>query len=207
MADAQIGRPVYPVRPTGVVERAGSATDRQQRRQPQQEHRDPERRDHEPPNPKRRRIYDMLFEEIDQIDALDERQRTRIKDNIRSHLTTAPRHEAPHGRHPYANGYAPAPPATDPHAAEPSPPELSATEPVIASLDTAEPVDHDHIVQVAAPLHPQLPPEEAQENARLARQLRECLALHTERARKVAVYLHLLLRLDGSLRPHLVVDI
>ncbi|HYH23325.1 MAG TPA: hypothetical protein VD995_32320 [Azospirillum sp.] len=197
MADAQIGRPDYPIRPTGVVERTGSATDRQQRRQ--QQHREPERRDQEPPNPKRRRIYDMLFEEIDQIDALDERQRTRIKDNIRSHLTGAPRHDAPHGRRPYATGYAQPPPAQP----EPPPP----AEPIVATPDAVEPIDPDHLVEVAAPVHPHLPPEEAQENARLARQLRECLALHTERARKVAVYLQLLLRLDQSLRPHLVVDI
>jgi len=196
MADAQIGRPDFPLRPTGVVERTGSATDRQPRRQQQHQHREPERRDPQPPNPKRRRIYDMLFEEIDQIDALDEGQRTRIKDNIRSHLTAAPRHEAPHGRRAYATGYAQTPPELPPPA-----------QPIIADPSAVEPIDHDQIVQVAAPVHPHLPPDEAQENARLARQLRECLALHTERARKVAVYLHLLLRLDHSLRPHLVVDI
>lgn len=195
MADAQIGRPDFPLRPTGVVERTGSATDRQPRRQQQHQHREPDRRDPQPPNPKRRRIYDMLFEEIDQIDALDEGQRARIKDNIRSHLTATPRHETPHSRRAYATGYAQTPP-------EPPP-----AEPIVADPNAVEPVDPDQIVKVAAPVHPHLPPDEAQENARLAHQLRECLALHTERARKVAVYLQLLLRLDHSLRPHLVVDI
>ena len=41
----------------------------------------------------------------------------------------------------------------------------------------------------------------------LAQQLRECLGRNSEAARKVAVYLKLLLSIDGALSPHVVIDI
>ena len=85
-----IGPPEFSVRTTAGVERSGNATDRNSRRNPRQERhdREQERRDHNPPNPQRRRLYDLLFDEVDQFDGLDERQRTRLKDNLRSHLSS-----------------------------------------------------------------------------------------------------------------------
>ncbi|WP_448203151.1 hypothetical protein [Azospirillum sp. sgz302134] len=182
MTDGSIGRSEPLIRSPVAVERTGSATDRQKRRPAQQD-----RRDHEEPNRKRRRVYDLLFDEIDEIDTLEPQQRARIKQNLRAHLATR------------------APP---PHA--PSPPPDHDEEGIAAALlddpATTVPLDHDHIVHMAAPTHPHQPPQDAAENAALARQLRLCLDLHTEAARRVAVYLHLLLTLDGALRPHTVVD-
>ena len=43
--------------------------------------------------------------------------------------------------------------------------------------------------------------------ANWAEQLRDCLSRNTDRTRKVAVYLHLLLTLEGAFRPHMVVDV
>ncbi|MBP2313966.1 hypothetical protein [Azospirillum soli] len=182
MTDGLIGRSEPLIRSPSAVERMGSATDRQQRRQPQQE-----RRSQEEPNKKRRRIYDLLFDEIDQIDTLDGGQKARIKQNIRAQLSS----RAP------------------PSAAGP-PPVQDEARVAAALLDesaTPDPADHDRIVHMAAPTHPHLPPQEVAENAILAMQLRNCLAHRTTTARRVAVYLHLLLTLDGALRPHMVVDV
>ena len=87
-----IGPPEFSIRTTAGVERSGSATDRNSRRNARQERRDreQERRDHNPSNRQRRRLYDLLFDEVDQFDGLDERQRTRLKDNLRNHLARRP---------------------------------------------------------------------------------------------------------------------
>jgi len=182
MSDGSIGRSEPLIRSAGVVERAGSATDRQHRRPTQQD-----RRDREEPGRKRRRIYDLLFDEIDEIDALEPAQRARIKHNLRAHL--AARAEPPHST-------APPPEQDEEHIANS----------LIDDPAAVVPVGHDHIVHMAAPTHPRLSPQEVAENAMLARQLRDCLSRRTQKARRVAVYLHLLLTLKGALRPHTVVE-
>lgn len=181
-----IGPPEFSVRTTAGVERAGSATDRNHRRDPRREQREreQERRDHNPPNPQRRRLYDLLFEEVDQFDGLDERQRTRLKDNLRSHLSRR----------------APPPPASQSPAHHD---EEALAEALLKDPAAPLPVDPEHIVQAATAAAP----EQDEETARLAEQLRDCLSRHTDRARKVAVYLHLLLTLEGAFRPHMVVDV
>ncbi|MBY6261603.1 hypothetical protein EI613_06615 [Azospirillum sp. 412522] len=181
-----VGPPEFSVRTTAGVERAGSATDRKQKRNPRQEQREreQERRDQTPPNPQRRRLYDLLFDEVDQLDGMDERQRTRLKDNLRSHLS----HRAPTS--------ATAPTAT-PHDEE------ALAEGLLKDPAASLPVDPEHIVQAATAAAPEQDPE----TMRLAEQLRDCLARNTDRARKVAVYLHLLLTLEGAFRPHMVVDV
>lgn len=181
-----IGPPEFSVRTAAGVERAGSATDRNHRRDPRREQRERERerRDHTPPNPQRRRLYDLLFEEVDQFDGLDEHQRTRLKDNLRSHLSRR----------------SPPPPAS------PTPvhhDEEALAEALLKDPAAPLPVDPEHIVQAATASAP----EQDAETARLAEQLRDCLSRNTDRARKVAVYLHLLLTLEGAFRPHLVVDV
>ncbi|MCW2237270.1 hypothetical protein [Azospirillum canadense] len=181
MADTFISRSEPLVRSPNMVERPGSATDRQHRRETRQD-----RRDREEPNRKRRRIYDLLFDEIDEIDSLDPAQRVRIKQNLRAHLASR-----------------------TPTPVPPPPQELD-EEHIAATLiedpAAAVPVDHDHIVHMAAPTHAHLSAQETEENAILAKQLRDCLSRHTIAARRVAVYLHLLLTLDGALRPHTIVD-
>lgn len=181
-----IGPPEFSVRTTAGVERSGNATDRNSRRNPRQERhdREQERRDHNPPNPQRRRLYDLLFDEVDQFDGLDERQRTRLKDNLRSHLSSR----------------APPPPATPPPVHHD---EEALAEALLKDPAATVPVDPEHIVQAAIAAAPEQDPE----TARLAEQLRDCLTRNTDRARKVAVYLHLLLTLEGAFRPHMVVDV
>ncbi|HYH39147.1 MAG TPA: hypothetical protein VD860_13055 [Azospirillum sp.] len=203
MGDGSVGSSNRFVRPTGVVERAESVTDRRPRReqQRQQQQEASDRRRKEPPNPRRRRVYDLLFEEVDQLDNLSEQQRARVKENIRNHVV----------------GAAPSvePPAAPPPASEELPPpgpdaahdETHAAEQLLSDPQAEVPVDHDRIVDVAAPVHPHLPLTEAEENRILAEQLRICLAQHTERARKLAVYLHVLLSLHHGGRPTLVLDI
>ncbi len=181
-----IGPPEFSVRTTAGVERSGNATDRNSRRNPRQERhdREQERRDHNPPNPQRRRLYDLLFDEVDQFDGLDEHQRTRLKDNLRSHLSRR----------------APPPPAAPPTAHHD---EEALAEALLKDPAAAVPIDPEHIVQAAIAAAPELDPE----TARLAEQLRDCLTRNTDRARKVAVYLHLLLTLEGAFQPHMVVDV
>jgi hypothetical protein len=196
MSEGSIGPVDRYVRPTNTVERSGSATDRRPRREQQDQKEAADRRRKEPPNPRRRRVYEMLFDEIDQIDSLSEQQRARVKDNIRSHVVAAP----------------PPPPPEDPTPApaEAPPPEHDeehAAEQLLADPHAAVPVDHDQIVGVAAPVHPHQTLSEAEENRLLAEQLRVCLAQHTERARKLAVYLHMLLRMSGTLRPNMMLDV
>lgn len=196
MAESSIGRSNPLVRSTLALERAGTATDRHPQRREQQD-----RRSKEKDAPRRRRIHDLLFEEIDQIDALDPHQRERVKRNIRNHFADAQPATPPH----YGQ---PRPAAEDrgDEAAEDEDAERAAHD-LLHDPDTLVSADHEPFVQVAAPVHPHLPPSEAEENARLARQLRDCLAHHTERARKIAVYLHLLLALHGGARPRFVVDV
>nr|WP_295836744.1 hypothetical protein [uncultured Azospirillum sp.] len=181
-----IGPPEFSVRTTAGVERSGNATDRNSRRNPRQERhdREQERRDHNPPNPHRRRLYDLLFDEVDQFDGLDERQRARLKDNLRSHLTRQ----------------APPPPAA-PSQVHHDEEELA--EALLKDPAAPVPVDPEHIVKAATSTAPEQDPE----TARLAEQLRDCLSRNSDRARKVAVYLHLLLTLEGAFRPHMVVDV
>lgn len=222
MTDSFIGRSERLVRPTLGVDRAGSATDHPHRDRrhdrehpPQDQH--PDRRDAKPPNPLRRRLYDLLFEEIDDIEALSPGQKTRIKDNLRTNLSAAaqahaqarqiashpPHPAAPRARlerHPLPGALPPAiPPASDEE-------DESLAQALLA--DPALEVDHDGIVGLAVADGSHLTPDEVLENARLTRQMHDCLALHTERARKVAVYLHLLLGIHPDPRPHvMVVDV
>lgn len=221
MTDSFIGRSERLVRPTLGVDRAGSATDhphrdrRHDREHPAHDH--PERRDSKPPNPLRRRLYDLLFDEIDDIDTLSAGQKTRIKDNLRANLTTAAQAQAqahqivPHPPHPAA----PRPRLARhplPGAAPPvTPPASDEDDESLAQALLADPaleVDHAGIVGLAVAGGPHLTPDEVLENARLTHQMHDCLALHTERARKVAVYLHLLLGIHPDPRPHvMVVDV
>ncbi|CAO3356028.1 hypothetical protein [Azospirillum melinis] len=181
-----IGPPEFSVRTTAGVERTGSATDRNHRRNPrrEQQEREQERRDRSPPNPQRRRLYDLLFDEVDQFDGLDDRQRSRLKDSLRNHLSRS----------------TPVPPtaaASVPHDEE------ALAEALLKDPAAPIPVDPEQIVQAVTAAAP----EQDAETARMAEQLRDCLSRNTDRARKVAVYLHLLLTLEGAFRPHMVVDV
>lgn len=181
------------VRPAGAVQRAGTATDRRSRRQEAED-----RRKGGDGARKRRHLYDLLFDEIDQVPELEATQRERLKRNIRAHLALRARDQTP----------LPTIPRPPPDEDEPAAAAEEGFHPIHtpAALESGE-EDHDHLIGVAAPLSPELPPEELAQNAMLAQQLRECLSRNSEAARKVAVYLKLLLSIDGALSPHVVIDI
>lgn len=183
------------VRPTLGVQRAGTATDRRPRRQEAED-----RRKGENSGRKRRHLYDLLFDEIDQVPELEEAQRERLKRNIRAHLALRARDQTPLP----TMVVEPRPPPDEETAEEAA---LAAVPPPSPHISESAEEDHDRLIGVAAPLSPDLPPDELAQNAVLAQQLRECLARNSETARKVAIYLKLLLSIDGALSPHVVIDI
>lgn len=212
MAESSIGGSGPMIRVAGGVSRAGSATDRQKRRQEQEHPEHPgheraggrsderqkdgsagqpdeqrDRRARDAANQQRRRLLDLLFEEIDGVPGLETAQRERLRRNLRARLTPRPA--------PAADAVAQGPPL---------PPERpDAGSAILSPLPEDE---TERIVALAAPKLDQ-PADEAAANAILAAQLRDCLARHSNAARKVAFYLRLLLSLDGAFRPHLVLDI
>lgn len=196
MGEGAIGRSGPLLRAPGAVERSGGATDRERRqprqppRQDKEEPKPHDRRAGDPANRRRRRLFDLLFEEIEQIPDLDARQKERLRKNLRSRI---------------AQRDAPFPPRD---AIPPPRPEPAAPPPSDAPEDHPDiPIDPDRIAAAVAPVDEEMPPEEVEENVVLAEQLRDCLARRTDTARKVAVYLHLLLSVDGALRPHVVIEV
>lgn len=194
VAESTVGRSDPLIRAAGNSDRLGSATDRQKRRQQPEHHKDrdepKDRRAQDAVNQRRRALFDLLFEEIEQAPDMGARQRARLRENLRAHLT----------------GRAPPHPEDEPPA---TPEEIRR---ILDSSDDPDDhpdldVDPDRIVAVAAPQHETLPPEDVSENAILAKQFRRCLEIHTTTARRVALYLKLLLRLGGALKPHIVVDV
>ncbi len=165
------------VHPTEMVRRPDPVSNRQPRRDSS------EQRKKKPlANPRRRSLYDLLFDEIDRIDSLSEPQRVRIKANIRSHVTDN----------------APAPQAKAPPPDHAGGGKERTVAPLLSTPPPSPPIDEEHIVRAAAPQHAALSSDEAKENRILAEQLRVCLAQHTEQARKIGAYLHLLLGTNNS---------
>lgn len=190
------------VRPAGAVQRAGTATDRRPRRQEAED-----RRKGGDSGRKRRHLYDLLFDEIDQVPELEATQRERLKRNIRAHLALRARDQTPLPTIPRPPPDDAASAAEEEGGNHPADADLhAARQERYAATESAED-DDDHLIGVAAPLSPELPPEELAQNAVLAQQLRECLGRNSEAARKVAIYLKLLLSIDGALSPHVVIDI
>lgn len=183
------------VRAAVGVQKTGTATDRRPRREEGKD----KRRENETPR-KRRHLYDLLFDEIDQVQELQVDQRERLKRNIRAHLALRARDQTPL-------------PTVMPE--EPRP-ETAETADTAAARQTATeearapPPDDEEarrLLDIAAPRHPGLPPDELELNAQLAAQLLDCLTRNTDTARKVATYLRILLSIDGALAPHLVIEI
>lgn len=200
MGEGTIGRSGPLLRAPGAVERSGGATDREQRqprhppRHGKDEPKPQDRRSADANNRRRRRLLDLLFDEIDHIPDLDVRQKERLRRNLRSRV----------GQH---DAVLPRPP---PQTATPPPPIATppADEPEHRPSDHPEvPVDPDRIATEVTTVDEDLPAEEMEENAVLAAQLRDCLTRRTETARKIAIYLHLLLSVDGALRPHVVIEV
>jgi hypothetical protein len=194
MADRSIGRSEPLISAPVTTQRMGSATDRQRRRNTGEQHQDrdeaSQRRGQDPVNTRRRRLFDLLFFEIDRAAEMGAGQKKRLKDNLRAHIE----------REAMVSLFAEPPPKP---------------EDVQALLDASEnPDDHPDLdvkteslaAAVAAPA-PEAPPEEIDENAQLAEQFRACLEINTATARKVALYLKLLIRLTGAMAPRFVVDV
>lgn len=198
MTEQRIDNRPPTVRPAGAVQRAGTATDRRPRRQEAED-----RRKGGDGARKRRHLYDLLFDEIDQVPELEATQRERLKRNIRAHLALRARDQTPLPA-------VPRPPPDEEPTVEKDvvrAAENTAAHPDGGVAPEAREDDHDHLIGVAAPQSPELPPDELAQNAILAQQLRECLGRNSEAARKVAIYLKLLLSIDGALSPHVVIDI
>lgn len=183
MTEQLIGSRPTGLRSTVAVQRTGTATDRRPRRQDAED-----KRKEGEASKKRRRLYDLLFEEIDQVPELEAHQRERLKRNIRAHMALRTRDQTPL-----------------PVVVQDEPQEKE-TRPTQKHEPESEP-EHETLINIAAPTHPDLPPEEIDQNIRLAEQLRFCLARNTEAARKVAIYLKILLTIDHALDPHVVIDI
>lgn len=186
MADAPVAtglaRAGSTIPPPGAVERTGSATDRRQRspseRQTKRESdEERERREKNATNRQRRRLFDLLFDEIENLPTLDRPQKERLKHKIRARITASPS-------------------AADP--VRPVPPR-----PVGRSVEP----DHDGIVAAIVPDDPDHSMDQVEENALLAAQLRECLTMRTDAARRVAFYLTVLLGIDGAFVPHVTMDV
>jgi len=193
MAERMIGRSEPLITAPGTVNRMGSATDRQRRRDNDQKSPDrdaqSERREEDPVGKHRRRLFDMLFYEIDRTPDIGERQKKRLKNNLRAHIT----------RQATVNVFAEPPPSVDDiqsllnASTDPEDyPELQVEEEAI--VDAAVPDKADTAAEVA-------------DNLRLAEQFRACLAINTDTARRVALYLKLLVRLSGAMTPHYTVDV
>lgn len=191
MADSQIGRPEPLIAPPVATNRIGPAPDRQRRRDPE-ERKDgggkKNRRAEDPVNARRRRLFDLLFYEIDRTPEIAPREKDRLKENIRAHIDRQ---------------------AALPPEPMPTPEEIDA---LLAASENPDDhpnltVEADAIVSAAIPDAPAATKTEAEENARLAEQFRACLELDTAVARKVALYLKLLVRLAGLMSPHFTVDV
>lgn len=183
------------VRAAVGVQKTGTATDRRPRREEGKD----KRRDGETPR-KRRHLYDLLFDEIDHVQELQADQRERLKRNIRAHLALRARDQTP------LPTVMPEEPRPDDQAETPAAAQAAAEE---AARAPPPPDDEEarRLLDIAAPRHPGLPPDELELNAQLAAQLHDCLSRNTDAARKVATYLRILLSIDGALAPHLVIEI
>lgn len=184
MTEQLIGSRSTGLRGAGAVQRTGTATDRRPRRQDAED-----KRKEADGAKKRRRLYDLLFEEIDQVPELEAHQRERLKRNIRAHMALRARDQTPL-----------------PTVMRDEPQEENRQEEKQAAPQKHEP-EHETLINIAAPVSLDLPPEEIDQNIRLAAQLRDCLTRNTEAARKVAIYLKILLTIDHALDPHVVIDI
>jgi len=188
VADRDIGRSEPLISPAGRIDKAGTAPDRRKRReQPRQDERrdeHPERRSDDPATRRWRRLLDLLFDEIDKAPGVQAEHRRALRDNLRDHVVARARAE---------------------RLPEPTEDEIRAV------LDASEdPDDHpelkvdiERVVEAAAPGRS---PGGAPADAVLAEQFRRCLEVNTSTARKVALYLTLLMRLSGALKPHISVD-
>lgn len=127
------------------------------------------------------------MQEVEEIPELEPKAKQRLRENLRelARFSERPKPQSPLPP-PEREGFTPssvgnkrlseddAGQGGDPH-----------TEHVVAALAPSDRMDDEEII----------PPEEAEENMRLAEQLRRCLSLHTERARKISSYIQALLAL------------
>lgn len=193
MDDRSIGRSEPLIRAPGSIDRSGSATDREKRRSAQ-DHQQPrrddlkDRRAQDAVNQWRRRLLDLLFVEVEGIANIEPPQKERLKRNLRAHVF---------GRGPPDDGRQPT--LEDIQAV------LTASENPDDHPDLS--VDPESLAAAALPPESSRTSDDAQDNVALAQQFRRCMEVNTDAARKVALYLHLLLRLRGVFDPHVVVEV
>lgn len=191
MADRDIGRSEPLIPPAGKIDKAGTAPDRRKRRdQPrhQDERRDEhrERRADDPATKKWRRLFDLLFDEIDRVPGVRDEQRRVLRDNLRAHVVARAGAE---------------------RLREPTEEEVRA---LLEASDNPDDhldlrVDLDRVLDAAVPGRDGAA-KRSDADDDLALQFRRCLEVNTSTARKVALYLTLLMRLSDALKPHISVD-
>ncbi|CAK0751639.1 conserved hypothetical protein [uncultured Gammaproteobacteria bacterium] len=136
------------------------------------------------PNPHRRSLYDLLFDEVDEIDGLTEPQKQKIKHNIRGYFSN---HQE------------------EAEAGTTVPPSVGLAELLEVVVPADGSLDPHQVVNMV--LRSQDHAGDHRESELITEQLRLCLSLHTERARKISLYLRALLILDGQdFRPHTIVE-
>lgn len=158
----------------------------------------PSKRSSQEKNRRRRQLFDILMQEVEAIPELEAPAKARLRDNLRELARYTDQPIPPRQATPQAPN-----PAADPHRHAGGQPDGHAGGQAGGHADGhAGGDDHhaEHVVAVLArpPLAagPEpLPPEAAEESLRLAEQLRRCLSVHTDRARKISSYIQALLAL------------
>lgn len=162
----------------------------------------PSKRSSQEKNRRRRQLFDILMQEVEAIPELEAPAKARLRDNLRelARYTDQPIPPRPAAPTPPTQAPPQAPLVTaDPHRHAGSQPD-SHTGGHAEGHAGSDDHHAEHVVAVLArpPLAsgPEpLPPEAAEESLRLAEQLRRCLSVHTDRARKISSYIQALLAL------------
>lgn len=147
----------------------------------------PQRRSPDDRNRRRRHLFDILMQEVDEIPDLEPTAKERLRSNLRQFAgyveEEPPRRASPPPR----------------PKAEPNPPHLLDdhrlhAEHVVATLALGQAAGTDEGGRTDPTQD-----EAAAEALRVAEQLRRCLAVHSERARKISSYIHAIQALTSEI--------
>ncbi|MBI1206538.1 MAG: hypothetical protein GC191_04520 [Azospirillum sp.] len=190
-----------------------------------------ERRTREYPNPERRSIYDLLFYEVDSLEDVERPVRDQLKESIRSFFREKRRdqdrsredkrraqddsrrreHEArrsqdPLTRHrPVAEDVADRPKDVEDLRVIDFPADDAFDQVVVPDEHTFQ---HGQIMELSLPGRSAAEKERILEGLRIVNQLNSCLAINTEPARRVSLYLRALLILNATHhRPQMIIEV
>lgn len=143
-----------------------------------------QKRSGQDPNRRRRRMFDALMEEVEALPGLEKDQRQTIRDNLREFVrkeVSKPQEERQH------------PPQHDAHHDD-------HIEHLVKAV-TPEPPAQGTLFDFGPDIPPVVAPE-TQKSKQLADQMRRCLKLRTDTAKKISSYIHALLAVNHE--QHLV---